>query len=45
MRENLEFPLRRHGMKFQKSEIDDLVHDALSSVGLPETQGKMPLSA
>ena len=42
VRENLEFPLRRHGMKFQKSEIDDLVHDALSSVGLPETQGKMP---
>ena len=42
VRENLEFPLRRHGLKKNKSEIDDMVHEVLASVGLPDTQNMYP---
>ena len=42
VRENLEFPLRRHGIKKSKSEVDFLVHEALSNVGLPSTENMMP---
>ncbi len=42
VRENLEFPLRRHGLKYNKKEVDDMVFESLSNVSLPETAGKMP---
>lgn len=42
VRENLEFPLRRHGLKYSKRELDDMVFESLSNVSLPETAGKMP---
>lgn len=42
VRENLEFPLRRHGLKYSKTEVDNMVHEALSNVGLPDTASKMP---
>lgn len=42
VRENLEFPLRRHGIEYTKSEVDDAVEEALSNVGLPQTQQMMP---
>jgi phospholipid/cholesterol/gamma-HCH transport system ATP-binding protein len=42
VRENLEFPLRRHGLKYSKAEVDNMVHEALSNVGLPDTASKMP---
>lgn len=42
VRENLIFPLRRHGLKLSKEEIDQMVNEALESVGLPETEEKMP---
>jgi phospholipid/cholesterol/gamma-HCH transport system ATP-binding protein len=42
VRENLIFPLRRHGLKLSKEEIDQMVKEALESVGLPETEEKMP---
>lgn len=42
VRENLEFPLRRHGIEKSKDEVDELVHEALTNVGLPETEEMMP---
>jgi phospholipid/cholesterol/gamma-HCH transport system ATP-binding protein len=42
VRENLEFPLRRHGLKLSKTEIDDLVKEVLTNVGLPQTENMMP---
>jgi phospholipid/cholesterol/gamma-HCH transport system ATP-binding protein len=42
VRENLEFPLRRLGLKYSKKEVDDMVFEALSNVGLPDTAQKMP---
>lgn len=42
VRENIEFPLRRNGIKNTKKEINALVKEALSSVGLPETENMMP---
>ena len=42
VRDNLEFPLRRHGIKKSKAEVDFLVHEALSNVGLPNTENMMP---
>lgn len=44
VRENLEFPLRRHWIsKHQdKNEVDKLVHEALTNVGLAETVDMMP---
>ena len=42
VRENLEFPLRRHGIEYTKSEVDTAVEEALLNVGLPQTQQMMP---
>lgn len=42
VRENLEFPLKRHGLKLTQEEIDRLVIEALSNVGLAETVEMMP---
>lgn len=42
VRENLEFPLRRHGLKKTKEEVDELVDEALTNVGLANTKDLMP---
>ncbi|MEX1000546.1 MAG: ATP-binding cassette domain-containing protein [Crocinitomicaceae bacterium] len=42
VRSNLEFPLRRHGIKKTEEEVDALVKEALENVGLPETENMMP---
>lgn len=42
VRENLEFPLRRHWPKNSARTVDDLVKEALASVGLSETIDMMP---
>lgn len=42
VRENLEFPLNRHGLKLTKEEVDRLVIEALTNVGLAETVEMMP---
>lgn len=42
VRENLEFPLRRHWINNTKVENDMLVNEALANVGLEETIDMMP---
>jgi len=42
VRENLEFPLRRHWIKENKLNVDDLVVEALTNVGLVHTIDMMP---
>lgn len=42
IRENLEFPLRRHWMKNEKRNVNDLVMEALEAVGLAHTVDMMP---
>lgn len=42
VRENLEFPLRRHGRDKSHNEVTDLVMEALENVGLPHTVDLMP---
>ena len=44
VKENLEFPLRRHWMqlKKKKKKIEDMVMKALEDVGLPQTLHMMP---
>ncbi len=42
VRENLEFPLRRHWIKLSQGEVDDMVMEALENVGLAETVDLMP---
>ena len=44
VRENLEFPLRRHWIKksTNKDEVNNLVLEALTNVGLPHTIDMMP---
>jgi phospholipid/cholesterol/gamma-HCH transport system ATP-binding protein len=42
VRENLEFPLRRHGGTKSKEEVSQIVMEALNNVGLPETVDMMP---
>ncbi len=42
VRENLEFPLRRHGKHKSKSEIQDLVEETLKDVGLLNAINFMP---
>lgn len=42
VRENLLFPLRRHGLKYEKEEIEEMVNESLLSVGLPDTSAMMP---
>lgn len=42
VRENLEFPLRRHRQNIEKKEVDELVMEALTNVGLAHTVEMMP---
>ncbi len=42
VRENLEFPLRRHRKGLNRSQINELVEEALSNVGLIHTIDMMP---
>ena len=42
VRENLEFPLRRHWFNMEKAETDKLVVEALDNVGLLDAIDKMP---
>lgn len=42
VRENLEFPLRRHWIKVSHEEVDSMVHEALDDVGLAHTVDMMP---
>jgi phospholipid/cholesterol/gamma-HCH transport system ATP-binding protein len=42
VRENLEFPLRRHWIQLSQGEVDDMVMEALTNVGLAETVDLMP---
>jgi phospholipid/cholesterol/gamma-HCH transport system ATP-binding protein len=42
VRENLEFPLRRHWMHVEQSEVNNMVTDALENVGLAHTIDMMP---
>ena len=42
IRENLEFPLRRHGKEKSREEIDSLVMEALANVGLAHTVDLTP---
>lgn len=42
VRENLEFPLRRHWFKTNKNDVNDLVIEALTNVGLANTVDMMP---
>jgi phospholipid/cholesterol/gamma-HCH transport system ATP-binding protein len=42
VRDNLEFPLRRHWIKVSQSEVNDMVLDALDDVGLKHTVDMMP---
>jgi phospholipid/cholesterol/gamma-HCH transport system ATP-binding protein len=43
VRENLEFPLRRHWIKVSQQEVDQLVRNALEDVGLVHTIEMMPV--
>ncbi len=42
VRENLEFPLRRHGVEKTKNESYSLIMEALTNVGLADTINMMP---
>jgi len=42
VRENLEFPLRRHWIKITQREADDMVMEALENVNLAHTVDMMP---
>lgn len=42
VRENLEFPLRRHWMKEQMTDVENSVREALADVGLEHTINMMP---
>jgi phospholipid/cholesterol/gamma-HCH transport system ATP-binding protein len=42
VRQNLEFPLRRHWMTIDQEEVDSLVMEALDDVGLGYTVDMMP---
>lgn len=42
VRENLEFPLRRHSLKFSKEEVNAKVMEALTNVGLAHTVDLQP---
>lgn len=43
VRENLEFPLRRHWMEISDKETEDLVMESLENVGLAHTVDLMPV--
>jgi phospholipid/cholesterol/gamma-HCH transport system ATP-binding protein len=42
VRENLEFPLRRHWIEIAQKEVDNMVVEALKDVGLENTIDMMP---
>jgi phospholipid/cholesterol/gamma-HCH transport system ATP-binding protein len=42
IRENLEFPLRRHWIKVSQQEVNNMVMNALKDVGLEHTVDMMP---
>lgn len=42
VRENLEFPLRRHGINTTREQINEMVIEALTNVGLAHTVDMMP---
>jgi phospholipid/cholesterol/gamma-HCH transport system ATP-binding protein len=42
VRENLEFPLRRHWIKHDKREMDEIIYQALTDVNLKHTIDMMP---
>jgi phospholipid/cholesterol/gamma-HCH transport system ATP-binding protein len=42
VRQNLEFPLRRHWIQVTQQEVDSLVQEALDDVGLAHTVNMMP---
>lgn len=42
VRENLEFPLRRHWIEVSQAEVNDMVMEALTNVGLAHTVDLMP---
>lgn len=42
VRQNLEFPLKRHSKKLSSQEVEDKVIEVLESVGLEEAIDKMP---
>jgi phospholipid/cholesterol/gamma-HCH transport system ATP-binding protein len=42
VRENLQFPLRRHPERIQKEEEEELIRSTLRSVGLEDAIDKMP---
>lgn len=42
VRENLEFPLRRHWIKQDSKNTEEAIQEALNDVGLPETIDMMP---
>jgi len=42
VRENLEFPLRRHGVDLSKTEVNNLIMEALGNVGLQHTVDMTP---
>lgn len=43
VRENLEFPLRRHWIRVSQEEVDKMVEGALQDVGLAHTIDMMPI--
>jgi phospholipid/cholesterol/gamma-HCH transport system ATP-binding protein len=43
VRENLEFPLRRHWIKVSQKEVNAMVMDSLEDVGLSHTVDMMPV--
>lgn len=42
VKENLEFPLRRHWIKVSQAEVNQMVEEALADVGLQHTINMMP---
>jgi phospholipid/cholesterol/gamma-HCH transport system ATP-binding protein len=42
VRENLEFPLRRHWIKVNQQQVNEMVMNALEDVGLKHTVDMMP---
>ena len=42
VKENLEFPLRRHWIKISKEKTNEMVNQALTDVGLAQTLNMMP---
>jgi phospholipid/cholesterol/gamma-HCH transport system ATP-binding protein len=42
VKENLEFPLRRHWIRIEQQQVDEMLIEALSNVGLAHTMNMMP---